>query len=218
MFHREILFMLLSPLLILGACVQNPVEPEPLKFDTDPRILRGTWVGENDNGDALLLYLKASAPTQDGYEIAGFFQLFGGVAVDITGGVRTSVTQTTNTLDVQTSPVCTDPTYATSQDGAWELCGDAPTGSPPQFDITLIDQSAQGGVYTFSMTRQPRGITDPNLLVRGKLVYVRGEPYTHPEPFVFIKDSHAMVQLWYSWSALGDAPGELVAETTLEDI
>lgn len=68
------------------------------------------------------------------------------------------------------------------------------------------------------MTRQPSP-ADPNLLVRGNLVYVQGEPNTYPEPFEFTEDSHAIVQLWW-WTGPGvaDVPEELIAETTLEDI
>lgn len=61
--------------VVLGACARTPVGPEPLEFASDPRILRGVWVGEEADGkdNLLLLYLKASTPTQNGYQIVGFF-------------------------------------------------------------------------------------------------------------------------------------------------
>ncbi len=67
------------------------------------------------------------------------------------------------------------------------------------------------------MTRRQNNLADPGLLVSGDITYVQGKPYTNPEPFRFTENSHAVVRLYYSWSALGDAPSELVAETTLED-
>lgn len=76
MFWSRVALCLPFLLTVLGACTPDPVKPEPLDFDSDPRILRGTWVGEEINGRAspLLLYLKASAPTPGGYQIAGFLQ------------------------------------------------------------------------------------------------------------------------------------------------
>lgn len=57
-----------------------------------------------------------------------------------------------------------------------------------------------------------------DLLVSGEIVYIQDELFTHPEAFVFTEDSHAVVQLYYSISALGDGHVELVAETTIEGI
>lgn len=69
------------------------------------------------------------------------------------------------------------------------------------------------------MTRQPSELADPNLLVRGTLVYAQGEPFTHPEPFEFTEDSHAIVQLWW-WTgpSIADVEPELMTSITLDDI
>lgn len=215
---RRLLLVILA--VISGACTQTPVEPEPLEFASDPRVLRGTWTGKDGNSDSLLLYLNASAPTADGYEIAGFFQLFGGFAVEVAGAVTVPAAHRASSATARDVPGCVAFAQARSgaRDGDWELCGTAPAGSPPQFALTLTNRSAPNEVFTFSMTRRPNELADPNLLVRGNIIYVQGEPYTNPEPFRFTKDSHAVVRLYYSWSALGDAPSELVAETTLRGI
>ena len=55
-------------------------------------------------------------------------------------------------------------------------------------------------------------------LVEGDIVYVQHEPLTYPGTFRFTRDSHAVVQLYYSVSALGDGPAERVAETRLTNI
>ena len=208
--------------VILGACTQPPVGPEPLNFDSDPRILRGAWTGRDENGNSLLLYLKAGSPSESGYEVEGLFQLSGGLDVAVAGRVLASVARPKQALAAQVSPVCPGAVLVISsdraQDGDWELCGDAPTGTPPTFNLAVIDQSVPGGVYTFLVTKQENELADPNLLVSGSIVYALGKPYTYPEPFEFTENSHAVVRLYYSWSALGDAPSELVAETTLGDL
>ncbi len=103
--HRFIPFCLLISLTV-GACRQTPVEPESLNFDTDPRILRGTWVGESEDGHSLVLEAKAGLPSQDGYEVSGTFRLDDEVPVEFSGGVRVPVTQTSTALSPQLSPVC----------------------------------------------------------------------------------------------------------------
>ena len=55
-------------------------------------------------------------------------------------------------------------------------------------------------------------------LVQGKIKYVQNEPFTHPTAFEFTQDSHAVIGLYYSVSALGDGPSELVAETEIKNI
>ena len=206
--------------LILGACNQTPVGSEPLEFSSDSRVLRGTWTGKDDNSDSLLLYLKASAPAPDGYKIDGFFQLFGGFAVEVTGTATVPTAYRADNAPTRDVPGCVAFAQArnSARDGDWELCGSAPAGSPPQFALTLTNRGVPNEVFTFSMSRQPDELADPNLLVRGNIIYAQREPYTNPEPFRFTEDSHAVVRLYYSWSALGDAPSELVAETTLEDL
>lgn len=203
MFRFRVVLCLPFLLTALGACTQDPVKPGPLDFDTDPRILRGTWVGEEINGRArpLLLYLKASAPTQDGYQIAGFFQEDVYPVKNVAGTVKVPLAQGKASVASQQSPTCSSAVFAQSQDlvqDSYELCGEVPAGSPPQFDLTLTYRNDRGysETYTYSMTRQPSELADPNLLVRGNLVYAQGEPSTYPEPFEFTENSHAIVQLW----------------------
>lgn len=216
--HRFIPFVLLISLTV-GACRQTPVEPEPLNFDTDPRILRGTWVGESEDGHSLLLEAKAGLPSQDGYEVSGTFRLDNEVPVEFSGGVRVPVTQTSTALSPQLSPVCGGTFFAFSEDSAWEFCGDAPEGLPPRFETGLLHQVAQGGAFSFFMTKKADGSEDDDdLLVGGEIVYVQDEPFTHPEAFEFTEDSHAVVQLYHSVSALGDGPVELISETTIEGV
>lgn len=207
---------LLVLLFVLGACSQPPVtpKPEPLEFVNDPRILRGTWTGESEDGHVLVLIAEASSPTEDGYEVKGTFKLDNETPAKFSGDVRVPVTQPSETMNAQVSPVCGETFYAFSPDGLWELCGDAPQGSPPRLEVGLLDQRAQGGVYNFSLTKAE----DPGVLVQGNVVHVQGEPFTYPGDFNFTKDSHAVVKLYYSISALGDGPVELIAETRLENI
>ncbi len=216
MFRSKVPFYSLILLLFLGACSLPQVkpEPDPLDFVNDPRILRGTWTGESEDGHALVLTARASSPREDGYEVEGTFQLDDEAPVTFLGGVRVPVAQTSDTLSVQVSPVCGGTFSAFSPDSSWEFCGDAPEGSPPRLEVALADQNAQGGVYDFSLIK----VEATNLLVQGNIVYVQGEPFTNPEAFKFTEDSHAVVQLHYSASALGDGPVELVAEIRVENI
>lgn len=226
MFQSRVVLCLPFFLTVLGACTQDPVKPEPLDFDSDLRILRGTWVGEEINGNALplLLYLKASAPTQDSYQITGFFQEDVLPVKNVAGTVTVPLTQGKASIAAQQSSTCSSAVFAQSQNLAqdsYELCGEVPTGSPPRFDLTLTYRNDRGysETYTYSMTRQPSELADPDLLVRGKLVYAQGEPLTHPEPFEFTEDSHAIVQFWW-WTGptVADVEPELVTSTTLENI
>ena len=221
-------FPLIILAVMLGSCTQTPVGPEPLDFSSDPRILRGVWVGEEvkDKNNSLVLYLEADAPTQDGYQITGFIQELSSYVTNVSGTVTTPLAQGGARITAQQSPTCSSAVFAQSQnstqDGGtkYELCGEAPTGSPPHFDLTLTQQSDTGAVftYTFSMVRQPSP-ADPNLLVRGDLVYTQGGSDTHPEPFEFAEDSHAIVQLWY-WVGpyISHIEPELITSTTLENI
>lgn len=227
MLRRNVVVYLLFVIFVLSGCAKTPPEPEALDFGTDPRILRGTWVGEEISGssNSLLLYLKASAPTQDGYRIEGFFQEDVWPIKDLTGTVTVPLTQKEADITTQQTSTCSSAVIAQSsnptQDGEYELCGEIPIGSPPRFDLTLTYRGDNGYsvTYTYSMVRQPSELADPNLLVRGNLVYAQGEPNTHPEPFEFTEDSHAIVQLWW-WTgpSIADVPGELLASTTLENI
>lgn len=222
MFRSRVALCLPFLLVVLGACTQGPVKPEPLDFGSDPRILRGTWTGKSKDGRSLVLEVKAGLPGEDGYEVSGTFRLDDKVPVKFSGVVRVPVTQASPGLSAQLSPVCGETFAAFSDDDTWEFCGDAPEGSPPQFDVVLlnqIDQFAPGGASSFSVTKKADGAQDDtDLLVGGDIVYVQDEPFTHPEAFIFTEDSHAVVQLYYSVSALGDAPIELVAETMIESI
>ena len=225
MLRSKSLFHFLASLLFLGACSQPPVTPEPLDFATDPRILRGIWVGEETSveGSPLLLYLKASAPTQDSYQITGFFQQGFYSKTNVTGTITVPLTEGLVNTAAQQASECSGAVFAQSQSARngvteYELCGTAPTGSPPQFDLTLTQRSDTGhsDSYTYSMTRQPNELADPNLLVHGKLVYAQDES---SKPFEFTKDSHAIVQLWW-WTGLtiADVEPELLASTTVESI
>ena len=219
-------FSLVILAVISGACTQPPVGPEPLEFEADPYILRGTWLGEEVDGkdNPLLLYLKASLPTRDGYQVIGFFSRGVFPETGVIGSVSVPLMPRAADVTAQQSPACAaslqSPSSAQFGGPEIELCGSIPTGSPSRFELTLTERYATGAVYTYTflMTRQP-GLADPNLLVRGKLVYAQDEPSTGSEPFEFTEDSHAIVQLWW-WTgpSVADAPEELIAEVTLEDI
>ncbi len=129
-------FSLIIIAVVLGACTQPPVGPEPLEFGSDPRILRGTWEGKEVSGkdSSLVLHFKASAPVQDSYQIAGFFYRGGGFpVVNVSGVVTAALAGGAARVTAQLSPGCA--VVARSQngvnDGDWELCGDAPEGSTP---------------------------------------------------------------------------------------
>ncbi len=219
MVRRTGLIYSVLALLILCACARTPVEPEPLDFATDVRILRGVWEGTSDSGQTLRLEAEASSPTAAGYEVMGTFSLDFGTPVVFSGFVRVPVTQSSTRLTTQESPVCPGLFTAASPDSLWEFCGGAPEGSPPSFSMSLVQQSAEGGATNFSaLTKVQDDQAATRTLVSGNIVYSQDEPHTHPEAFEFTEDSHAVVQLFYSFSALGDAPSELVAETRLEDI
>lgn len=221
------LFYLLGSLLVLSACSQPPVipEPDPLDFANDPRILRGVWTGEENDGkdSPLLLYLKASAPTEDGYEITGFFQKDVFPETDVAGVVTVPLTREGTNVTAQQTSTCSGPVFAESrnaQNGGteYELCGTAPTGSPPRFALTLIQRSGTGHseAYSYSMTRHSTELADPELLVRGNLVYVQDE---FSKPFEFTRASHAIVQLWWrTGPSVEDIEPELITSTTYEDI
>ena len=160
MLRLKIPFLLV--LLALGACAQQPIISEPLDFATDPRILRGIWAGESEDGHTLLLTAQASSPTEGGYETIGTFKLDDETPVAFSGGVRALVMQASTPLSVQSSPVCPGAFSAFSGDSQWEFCGDAPKGLPPRLEVSLLDQRAQGGVYTFVLTKED----DTNTLVQ----------------------------------------------------
>jgi len=145
------LLVLIGVLLALGACRREPPPSEPLDFDTDPRILRGVWWGEDEDGHTLRLVAEAGPAYNGGYEVRGAFELNGDAPIKFSGGVRVPVTGDSETLKAQTSPTCGPDVFGSSEVGGWELCGDAPEGSPPQFDVWLSDQRV---AYTFTLTKQ----------------------------------------------------------------
>lgn len=151
MLRHTALLALFGMFCSLTACAQSPapVEPaEPLDFETDARILRGVWTGEDERGHRLLIDANASAPNNRGYAVTGTFQLDDAEPVVIEGGVRAPMASTPESLSAQTSPA-TAPFTAVSFEGGWRLEGDAPAGSPPRFRVVLsrADES-----YTFTMT------------------------------------------------------------------
>lgn len=140
MLRRTALLALFGLFCSLAACAQSPAPVEPaesLNFETDARILRGVWTGEDERGHRLLIDANADAPNDRGYAVTGTFQLDDAEPVVIEGGVRATM-----------EPVAASFT-AKSFEGGWRLEGDAPTGSPPRFKVTLsrADES-----YTFTMT------------------------------------------------------------------
>ena len=226
MLRSKSLFHLLASLLFLGACSQPSVvpEPDPLNFATDPRILRGVWVGEETSveGSPLLLYLKASEPTQDGYQITGFFQQGFYSKTNVAGTVTAPLTKGVVNIAPQQVSECSGAVFLQTQNAQtgeieYELCGTAPTGSPPQFDLKFTYRSDTSYYNsTYLMTRQPNELADPNLLVRGRLAYAQNES---SKPFEFTEDSHAILQLWW-WTGptIADVEPELITSATIEDI
>lgn len=155
--RRRRLFGMSVLLLALSACGREPVEPAPLDFDTDPRILRGVWVGEEAGVD-LVLDLDASNPDADGYTITGTFRLGDEAAVPFSARVSVPVVTSAASPETQTSEGCG--AFLADIDGPrgqlWEVCGFPPDGSPPRFSLTVIDwrQTAGPVGHTFMMTKQ----------------------------------------------------------------
>lgn len=136
----------------LGGCRQEQVESEPDPLDgTDPRILRGVWTGENEEGETLRLALKAGPPYNGGYRVEGVFDLNKNDYIEFTGSVAVPVTQSSPPLSAQVSPTC-GPFNAFAEVDAWGLCGTVPDGSPPQFDVSL---SSDRGDHSFTVTKMP---------------------------------------------------------------
>lgn len=171
MFRSRIPFYVLGSLLVLSACSQPPVipKPDPLDFATDPRVLRGTWTGENEDGHTLRLMTEAGSPREDGYETKGTFRLDDEAPVAFSGGVRVPLMQVSAPLNVQSSPVCPGAFSAFSADSQWEFCGDAPEGLPPRLEVALLDQRAQGGIYNFVLTKED----DTSMPVQGHIIYAQ---------------------------------------------
>ena len=210
-----------SGLILLGlaSCSTGPDESVALDFDTDPRILRGMWEGSSDTGETLRLEARASDPTAEGYAVTGTFSFMQGEPVAFSGLVYVPVVQESVSLAAQVSEPCTF--SARSSDDAWQLCGRAREGSPPNFSLDLIElaEIEEKPIIWFpALTKVQDEQSTTGTLVSGTINHLKGEPYTYPGDFDFTEDSHAVVQLYYSWSALGDAPIELMAETRLEDI
>lgn len=143
-------FALIGLFCSLAACAQPPalVEPAtPLDFETDARVLQGVWTGEDEHGHRLLIDTNASDPKDSGYAVTGTFQLDDAEPVVIEGRVRAPVAPTPGSLGARTSPTTATFT-ASSFEGGWQLEGDAPTGSPPRFEVML---SRAGESYAFTM-------------------------------------------------------------------
>lgn len=150
MFRHAASLALFGLFCALAACAQPPVPVEPaerLDFETDARILRGVWMGEDERGRRLLIDADASDPNENGYSVTGTFQLDDTEPVVIEGGVRALVS-TSESMSTQTSPA-TDPFTAASFEGGWRLEGDAPAGLPPRFRVMLSRADER---YTFTMT------------------------------------------------------------------
>ena len=223
----KITLVLLLSLMLLSACNQTtPPENGPLNYQTDSRILRGIWTGESKEGVMLTLDLKTKDPTRQGYFSVGTFQLDNAPAVPFTAEVRTPLVVTNFSPDQQADvPTCTESvsgavanTFDAEQDLFYDICGTVPEGSPPEFHMTLIDRNGSEPVASkFVLVKQPDPPA-PEFLVSGTITWLRGVPNTYDGEFVFTKDSHAIVQLWYVSQYGGELPAERLAEVTIDGI
>lgn len=224
--YRLTLTLVLS-LMALSACIQTvPPEDSPMNYQTDPRILRGIWTGENENGVALTLDLKTKDPTQQSYFSVGTFQLDSGPAIPFIAEIRTPIVVAGLLSDQQAdTPTCTEDvsgavanTFGAEKDLFYDVCGVTPTGTPPEFHMTLTDRNGPKPVTSeFVLVKQPDAPT-PEFLVSGTVTRLRDVPYTYDGDFIFTEDSHAIVQLWYVTQYGGEFPAEMLAETTIENI
>jgi len=169
---RSTSLLLLGLTLLLGACVRTPTTARsaaPLDFETDPRILRGVWTGEAEDGHTLLLDANASDPDEGGYTVTGTFQLNDAEPVVFEGYMRAEVTPPAETLSTQTSPA-SPPFTAASVEGGWRLEGRAPEGSPPRFELLLMHADV---AYAFTLTAPtPTALTG----TEWRLETLRGKP------------------------------------------
>ncbi len=220
-------YVLLSIFTLLSACNQTPPpEVGPIDYRTDPRILRGVWAGKNENGVSLKLNLKTNGPTEQEYFFTGTFKLGDASELPVTGQVVTSLTNVPLSPAQQADalPCDKDVTGAITNllgnpvELRYDICGTIPAGSPPEFQMTLVDRNGPEPIISkFVLTKQPDEPV-PNFLVKGTVTRLRGVPFTYDGEFIFTKSSRAVVQLWYSASYFGDAPRELVKEMIIKPI
>lgn len=224
------LLLALGCAFLLSACVQEPVVTNsPVNFQTDRRILRGTWSGQNTAGKTLTLKLKALDPSKTGYFTVGSLKLGDlpelpfGAHVKLDGGLQGAAAGVHALADAGCTRAVSghvDAVFDEAQHFKFDLCGEVPVfagegGKIPEFHFTLTDGNGSAPQKSdFVLRRQP----DPKVAVRGEIVHRRGEPYTYDGDFVFTKASHAIVRFWYSESAMGDAPAELLEEITIKGI
>lgn len=152
--RRTRFFSTLAALVLLSAlsaCRPQTAGPPPLDFETDPLILRGVWTGQSDSGDTLRLAIRAGPTFEGGYEVEGVFDLNGETYTEFTGLVAVPKTASTGALSRQLTPAC-GPFNAFAQVGAWQLCGTAPAGSGPSFQMSLESDPAS---YAFTVTKLP---------------------------------------------------------------
>lgn len=212
---------------LLSACNQmTSPEDGPLNYQTDPRILRGTWGGESRDGVTLNLNLRTKDPSTQEYFFTGIFELGGASPLSVTGQVLTPLSDTSLSPSQQAGALPCERNVkgiVTNVLGAkeefyYDICGTAPEGIPPEFRMTLIDRNGPEPVASeFVLTKQPDEPA-PDFLVKGTITRLRGVPDTYDGEFVFTESSRAVVQLWYSKSVFGDGPRGMIKETIIENI
>lgn len=237
--HRRNIFLsvlsALSVLFLLVACsATEPLATPAMNYETDPRILRGTWTGSSADGTVLTLDLKAKSPSAEGYSSTGTFKLGDGPELSYLlhtktplaeGSFATAQVHATAQVQQAEATPCdkavvgeVSNTFGQEKEFFFDLCGALPSGSPPELKMTLVDRNGVTPVARdFVLVRQPDD-PEPTYLVKGNIVHLRGVPYTYDGEFVFTPESHAIVQLWYSVSYFGDGPKELVTQTIIEPI
>ncbi len=222
---RYVATALLCSLFLLAACTETqrpPTNDTPMNYD-DPRILRGVWTGQSEAGATLTLDLRTKSPSARGYTSVGTFKL--GDAPEVLFSAYTQIPLAAGSFSAAQQDDCTgnvtgqvDNTFGMETELLFDVCGTTPSGSPPEFRMTLIDRNGPTPVESnFILVKQPDE-PDPDYLVKGSIVRLRGVPNTYDGEFVFTEDSHAIVQLFYSPSYFGDAPRELLTQTTIEPI
>ena len=223
----KITSVILFSLMLLSACNQTqPPENGPMNYQTDPRILRGTWAGENEDGVPLKLNLRTKDPSTQEYFFSGTFKLGDASPLSVGGQVLARLSDTSLSPNQQAGALPCEKNVrgvvtnvlGAKEEFRYDICGTIPEGSPPEFRMTLIDRNGPEPVISeFTLTKQLNEPA-PDFLVKGTITRLKGVPYTYDGDFVFTKDSHAIVLLYYSKSALGDAPEELLKEVRIENI